>query len=334
MVDIDKLVDDLHNHGLLRKHKINGDWYTIYCPFHKNGEERKPSCGISRHTHVRNGHKYPAGTFHCFTCGAAYSLKDGISKLLSLKSKTITSESWLREYLSDDIDVSDFDYLLPQDNLDDMDFMDTTLAVEHLNSLLHKNISYVNEEELSKYRVTVPYMYERKLTDEVIAKYDIGVDLHWIPSGRKNPVPCITFPVHDRLGRTLFICRRSIKGKLFNYPKDVEKPIYGIDNIPKGCTSLIVCESCFNALTCVVYGYSAVALLGTGTPYQVSQIRELGIPEIVLCMDGDDGGRRATSKLYKALKSTSVVWRMNMPDGKDVNDCTKEEFDDLYDKRN
>lgn len=333
IVDIDKLIDALHAHNLIKKHKINGDWYTIYCPFHKNGEEKKPSCGVSRHTQFSAGRKYPAGTFHCFTCGISYPLDVAIDRILKLKSKSLASESWLQEYLPN-YDNSDFDYLLPQEDLDELNFMDVTLAMDQLNSLLNTQASYIPEEELVKYRFTVPYMYERKLTDEVIAKYDVGVDLNWIPSGRKNPVPCITFPVHDKTGRTLFICRRSIKGKLFNYPKDVDKPVYGIDSIPKDCKSLIICESCFNALTCVVYGYSAVALLGTGTPYQVSQIRELGIPEIVLCMDGDDGGRRATAKLYKALKSTNIVWRINMPDGKDVNDCTKEEFDLLYKNRN
>lgn len=331
MIDIDKLVEELHNHELIRKHKINGEWYTIYCPFHKNGEERKPSCGISRHTHVRNGHSYPAGTFHCFTCGAAYNLTDAIHRILTLKSKSLASEPWLQEYISGSVS-DDFDYLLPQDLVDV--FTTSSDAVAQLNAMLCESETFVSEDELSKYRYTVPYMYERKLTDEVIVKYDVGVDMNWIPNGRRNPVPCITFPVHDRNGNTLFICRRSIKGKLFNYPEGVEKPIYGIDNIPKDCESLIVCESCFNALTCVVYGYSAIALLGTGTPYQINQIKSLGVPEIVLCMDGDDGGRKATKKLYNALKSTHIVWRIDMPDGKDVNNCTKEEFETLYKNRN
>lgn len=330
MLNVDELVEKLHNHELIRKHKINGDWYTIYCPFHKNGEERKPSCGVSRHTHVRNGRTYPAGTFHCFTCGAAYGMEDAIQRILTLKSKSLSSESWLEEYISR-YESNDFDYLLPQTIMDELTM--SSDAVGQLNALLYKSEVFVSEDELSKYRYTVPYMYERKLTDEVIVKYDVGVDMGWIPPGRKNPVPCITFPVHDRDGNTLFICRRSIKGKLFNYPKDAEKPVYGVDNIPKECTSLVICESCFNALTCVVYGYSAVALLGTGTPHQISQIKELGIPEIVLCMDGDEGGRKATKRLYNALKSTHIVWRIDMPDGKDVNDCSKEEFKVLYENR-
>ena len=124
-----------------------------------------------------------------------------------------------------------------------------------------------------------------------------------------------------------------MSGKFFNYPQDVEKPLYGIDQIPKDCKSIIICESCINALTCVVYGFNAVALLGTGTPYQINQLKSLGVQEYVLCLDGDDGGRRGAARLKRALKSSGIVWIIDMPDGKDVNDVTKNEFLELYQKR-
>lgn len=54
-----------------------------------------------------------------------------------------------------------------------------------------------------------------------------------------------------------------------------------------------------NALTCWKWGYPSVALLGTGNSYQMQQLRELGVSEYVICMDGDDAGKRATSKIKK-----------------------------------
>ena len=176
-------------------------------------------------------------------------------------------------------------------------------------------------------------MYERKLTDEVIEKYDIGYDAKWIPPGRKKPVPCITIPVRDRQGRTLLLCRRSIQGKLYNYPTGVQKPVFGIDVLPYGLKTVIICESAINAMTAVVYGYNAVALLGTGNPYQIQQLKELGVQNFVICMDGDEAGQKATMKLKKALRTVAMVWSITMPDGKDLNDCSKEEFDNLYLKR-
>ena len=65
----------------------------------------------------------------------------------------------------------------------------------------------------------------------------------------------------------------------------------------------------------------------------MQQLRELGVSEYVICMDGDDAGKRATSKIKKALKSNAIIWTIHMIDGKDVNDIDKETFDRLYDER-
>ena len=79
-----------------------------------------------------------------------------------------------------------------------------------------------------------------------------------------------------------------------------------------------------------MYGYNAVALLGTGNYYQMNQLKRLGCREFVICMDGDEAGRRATEKLKRQLSSVSIVWSIQMPEGKDLNDCNEEEFKQLY----
>jgi len=83
----------------------------------------------------------------------------------------------------------------------------------------------------------------------------------------------------------------------------------------------------------LVYGYNAVALLGTGNSYQMDQLRRLGCSEFVICMDGDEAGRKATEKLRNQLKSVAIVWSISMPAGKDLNDCSKQEFDQLYEDK-
>ena len=108
------------------------------------------------------------------------------------------------------------------------------------------------------------------------------------------------------------------------------KPVYGLYELPKGCKSVIVCESAFNALTCWVYGKPAVALFGTGNSYQIQQLKELGVNEFILAFDPDEAGKRATAKLKKALHSIAIVWSFEgIPEGKDINDLTKKEFDAL-----
>lgn len=329
-MDVEIILDKLEEFGYVRQHKRAGNYMRVYCPFHNDGNERRPSCGVLLVEEFRNGVRYPEGWWHCFTCGFAGTMLEAVSEILKIESVTQTSSQWIAENIPGYVEEKEFDRLIPENIVD---VLENKLAISHIQSLLNEKPKYVPEEELQSYRYTVPYMYERKLTDDVIEKFDVGVDLHWIPPGRVREVPCITFPVRDECGNTLFICRRSIEGKLFNYPQGVTKPVYGIDVVPKGCKSVIICESCFNALTCYVYGYIAVALLGTGNAYQISQLRRLGVEEFVICMDGDDAGKRASSKLKRQLQDVAIIWTVPMPADKDVNDCTKEEFDHYYSLR-
>ena len=326
--EVESVVEKLDSIGLIRKNRITNDWYQIYCPFHNNGQERKPSCGVLLQDQYRNKMLYKAGMFHCFACGYTKDLQEGITDILKNHSITSNGLEWLKENIPGfSVDNSTMDSLIPADMVKSMT---DKYAAENLRLRMQSVSNFVSEEELATYRYTVPYMYQRRLTDPIIEKYDVGFDGKHIPAGRSKPLPCVTFPVRDKQGRTLFICRRSIEGKYFNYPAGVTKPVYGIYELPADCRSVIVCESVFNCLTAEVYGYHAVALLGTGNPYQISQLKQLGVKEYVLCLDPDEAGRKGTEKLKKALSGSGFVWTIHMPDGKDLNDCEKEEFDLLY----
>lgn len=330
-MDVVKILDKLQTAGLVRVHRQVNNYMQVYCPFHNDGNEKKPSCGVLIHEEIRNGQRYPEGWWHCFSCQKVATMEEAVTEILRNKSISKSGSDWLKENIPGFEGTSNFDYLIPTDT---MQKLSSKFALNYIRAKTSAPIQeYVSEEELQRYRYTVPYMYERKLTDDIIARYDIGYDGDWIPPGRKQKVPCITFPVRDKSGRTLFLCRRSIAGKLFNYPTGVTKPVYGIDMISKGCKTLLICESCLDALLAVSWGYDAIALLGTGNAYQIQQLKELGVSEFVICTDGDDAGIRAAKKLKNALRSVAIVWTVKMPPGKDVNDLTEQEFYDLYQER-
>lgn len=329
-MDIISVVDKLDAEGYIRKSRVIGDYYQIHCPFHNNGNERKPSFGIRITSEYKGGRMYPQGFCHCFTCGFSKDLKSMLTELFQSRHISISALEWLKLNVPDFEVDSEFESLIP-DSLSEC--ITNKFAIQNIQSRTHSQIEYVSEEELKKYRYTVPYMYQRKLTDDIICKYDIGYDANWIPPGRTKPAPCITFPVRDVQGRTLFLCRRTIEGKMYNYPEGVTKPVYGIDMIPSGSSRVCICESCINALTLVSWGYVAVALLGTGNSYQIDQLKQLGVSEFIICTDGDEAGRRSASKLKKALKSNALVWIVPIPDGKDVNDLSEEEFREVYEHR-
>ena len=274
------------------------------CPFHKEGQERKPSFGINKNT----------GECHCFGCGWSGTLSEMISNCFGKDDFGAYGNKWLiRNFLSvavesrPDIDV---------------DFC-------RRKKITSETKKYISEQELDSYRYTHPYMYKRKLTDEIIDLFDIGYD--------KN-TECITFPNRDINGNCLFIARRSVKTKFFNYPQDVEKPVYGLYecNICAKTiknwfpNEIIICESMIDALTCWVYGKYAVALNGTGNENQFKTLRNMPNRKFILATDMDEAGLKARERIRQSLGNklvTEYVWDINV--AKDINDMNKEYFDSL-----
>lgn len=326
-----QLVDLLDSMGYIRKKRITGDWYTIFCPFHKDGKERKPSCGVLLKGQSRNGKYTEAGFFNCFTCHHAAPLVPSVAEILKMNDVEEDAAEWLRSHipgLDPDGEGSEYDDLVPSGV---MSTLTNKFALDYIsNATAKKKKTYISEEELETYRFTVPYMYERGLTDEIIDRYDIGFDPNHIPDNRTKPVPCVTFPVKDRFGRCLFIFRRSIEGRYFNYPKGIEKPLYGLYELNPKAKDVVICESAFNLMTCVKHGYEGVALFGTGNSLQMQQLKELGARRFILATDPDEAGERAREKLRRNLSKVAFVSEMvGFPPGKDLNDLTEEEFNNL-----
>lgn len=329
-MDIVIILEKLQAMNMIRLHRIIGNYYQCYCPIHNNGNERRPSFGVLIHDEYRNGQLYPAGFCHCFACGYAKGIVDLITDILKSRSISMSGLQWLQDNIPGFQFDADIDTLIAPDTLKQLN---NKFAINYITSINTSMSTEISEEELASYRYTVPYMYSRGLTDELICRYDIGVDMNYIPKRSTKKVPTITFPVRDIKGSTLFIVRRSIEGKRFFLPEHVVKPLYGVYELPNRCNKLMIVESCFNCLTAVKYGYPAVALLGTGTPYQINKLMQLGIKEFTLCFDGDEAGEKAARRMKSALRNCAIVRTIHMPADKDVNDCSYEQFQSLYEAR-
>ena len=151
-------------------------------------------------------------------------------------------------------------------------------------------------------------------------KFDVGFD----PESE-----CITFPIKDIHGNILFIAKRSVNTKWYHYPMGVDKPLYGIYELNKfypNTKSVIICESMINCLTCWTYGQPALALNGTGSYNQIRQLSKLPYREYILGLDPDNAGRMGSEKIINNLKTKKLLKQLVIPEGKDINDLTKEEF--------
>ena len=279
----------------LKDMKSNGDNLIVSCPFHKNGLENHASCNVF----ANKSGSIPVGTYHCFSCGAKGSLPEFINACFDESGDF--GKNWLID-----------------------NFAEAFIESINIDNSISKNIdkkNYLNSDILDNYKYFHPYMFKRKLTEDIIRKFSIGYD---------EKTDCIVFPVWDDKDNLLFLTRRSVNIKFFKIDSDVEKPVYLLNFIKKeNIKEVIICESQINALTAWTWGYPAVALFGTGTKYQYDILKKSGIKHYILCLDGDDAGYNGTRKLIKNLPKDSIIDVKKMIKGKDINDLTKEEFDNL-----
>lgn len=273
----------------------------ICCPFHKNGQERKPSMGIQKET----------GICHCFACGWTGHISEMISNVFGYDDFGNYGSKWLiRNFLSLEVTT--------RDEIDlDCERKRNNRHGNNVDSIL--SLSYVDEQTLDSFRYNHPYWKKRGITDErIIELFDLGYD---------KKTDCITFPVRDVHGTCLFVARRSTKTKYFNYPKDVEKPLYGLYELQSVKNEIIirqeiiVCESMLDALSFWQVGKYSVALNGTGTELQYKQLRQLPCRHIILATDMDSAGIKAKEELKKQLHN-KIISEYMFPDGiKDANEC-------------
>lgn len=305
------LKSDLSNKGIFRFETIkqNGNNVQTNCPFHKEGQEKKPSFGI----------REDDGKCHCFTCGWAGSLDEMISNIHLKYDEGKYGKQWLMKHFSS-TEIESRPLMTFGGRYIDRNNNGSTNRISNRSTSNDDIHNYISREELEKYRYIHPYMYERGLTDEIIEEFDIGYD---------EVQRCITFPVYDVNKNLSFIARRSVDVKFFNYPADVEKPVYEAWRFVSGKykTALVV-ESFLNCLTAWKYGIPSVALIGTGTKEQYEILRILPVRKYILALDPDEAGRKGQQRFKKYLSKYKQIQELVYEDERDINDL-QEEFLDL-----
>ena len=315
---LNTLKGELSANGISRFAKMfdSGEDYMVCCPYHKNGQERRPSAGIRKSD----------GMFHCLACGETHGLDELIANCFGH-----SDPMWGYRWLVQNFAVVQVEERKPLEF--NLDRTQTQQTAEQLDT-------EITEEELDTYRYVHPYMYKRGLTDDIIDKFDIGYD---------KKTDSITFPVRYggglNFGKCMFIARRQIKTKRFDLPKSIDKPLYGTYEIWECCEEnlvlggrgrrypvdkVYVCEGLFDCLRLWCNGKFAVAGFGClFSRYQIEQLKDLPTRQLVLALDNDKAGREATEKLKKTV-TTKLITEVILPEGrKDIGECTDEEIMNL-----
>lgn len=309
-----------NNINLIQKHKDGPTHIQICCPYHANGMERRPSAGLRKSD----------GIFHCFACNETHSLSEVISHCFGQDDDVVGKFGW--QWL-----IRNFATVQVEERKDvDLDFsrnirdrvsnsISTTGTHKNQNGRMDKlDKTYVSEQELDKYRYFHPYILKRGVSEKIVELFDVGWD---------SKTDCITFPNLDRYGNCLFVAKRSVKQKFFQYPKGVQKELYGIyqlyqlDPFP---SEVYVCESMIDCLYLWTFDIPACAMNGLGNDIQFKQLRELPCRQLVLATDSDEAGQLARKRIRMNMKNTKIIKEVILPKGrKDINDCSAVEIQNL-----
>ena len=277
------------------------------CPMHSGGNESHPSFSIG------TSEKH-FGVGHCFACGFTGDLSQIVSVALGKDDDGQWGEQWLNWNFGGTF-VGDV--------------REMTGMKERGVIALPRPYSVIDDTVIDEAEKFPKYLEDRGISHTVMDLFDVrGEESFTFKDGVKRPA--VMFPWRDRFGKIRIIFRRSTVDKVFDIPAGVEKPVYGLNELWKKYmvypeTPLYVCESIIDALTLWTWGYPAVALLGTGNKRQIDTLLKLRNRIIILCLDGDTAGTEGAKKLKEQLE-TKTVFTMQLPEGKDINDLTREEF--------
>ncbi len=277
--------------GKLKDIIDGGEDIRITCPFHNDGREKTASCFVRKDD----------GLFHCFGCGE----KGGIGKLIAscMNIPYKDAEAWLINKYGSDISSEVI-----------------SLEPIKLNEIELDN-DLIDESILSTLESYHPYMKQRKISDEIIKKYELKYD----PKDQS-----IVFPVRNELGQLVGLTRRSVNYKRFELWKFRNKPVYLLyDILRNNIRHVVVCESQINCLYLWSLGIPAIALFGTGTKYQYDLLKKSCILYYTLCFDGDDAGRKGAERFKQNMKGVFID-EVELPEGKDINDYDEETVKQLF----
>jgi len=309
MVNIQEIIQVLQNdlrkkgiHYLAQAKRANNN-LMVTCPYHKEGRETSPSCGILLSD--RGGNKlHKAGTVHCFTCGATHSLEEMISHVYGKYDRGVYGKQWLLE---------NFNIL----STEEISF-DFELRIDPVK---------VKEVEYKKYKTYHPYFKSRGLSEKLVDAFDLGYD---------EATKTVTLPMFDPQGRCIMVTRRALDSHTYINTTGSNKTssLYGIHMIYRMLNKLIaepyvfIVEGPFDVMKMWQNGYIAVGIMQAAVSEdQMKLIDRLPFLNIVIATDNDQAGRDVAKKLAKRISKTKQVFMMKYPPGvKDPGEMKPEHY--------
>ncbi len=326
------LVELVSEHVALR---ASGRDFVGLCPFHN---EKTPSFTVSPEKQI----------FKCFGCGAG----GDVFTFVQLRESTSFPEAV--RTLADRAGI-DYDRMVGQGPSSGINRAD----IARVNGWAANQFSQAFSDS-SDGRVARAYVSERKISDEMVARFGIGWapdDSQWlqnraresgigedlllasglIQAGQRGDKYSVfrgrlMFPIRDTMNRVIGFGGRTLKGDKAKYLNtsqnvlfDKGNNLYGVDlaRLPMGeKRSAVVVEGYTDCIAAHQFGFkNVVATLGTAlTDNQVNLLRRWN-DEIILVFDSDNAGMNAADRaIGVALRYNLAVKIAHVTEGKDPSD--------------
>ena len=188
------------------------------------------------------------------------------------------------------------------------------------------------------------YFPKRGYPQEILDKFEVGFcPAHLSPWTHNRHRARLIIPLRDEHGKLVGISGRVISDELnvkdkYNIIKGSNKAniLYGLHlarpYIQKSGSVLIV-EGFTDVWRCWQYGkYNVVAICGKdATPEQIRLILSNAFT-VAVALDGDKSGQKGADKIQNAVIDYTAFYRVDIPQGRDIGDLSREEFYDCLKK--
>lgn len=325
----------------------NGREFMCLCPFH---DDSTPSFGIQEKN----------GVYNCFVCGGG----DFVKLIKNLENLNSTKEAiaFARRQVGIDETVDVFSivknstfqfYEQHTENDEDEQLKEVVLPPsEPAEKYFHIVKKRVCMEDVKKYgmrycvddrvfhdRLIIPVYLQNKLVTfaarDMSGKSDIWAKVKAIMKTKNL----------SKQDKQKIIDKYLYKKILYPFGTPMSKLFFNWDEAIKNKKEVFICEGIFDALRIIKFGYNVVALLSCHlNSYKTKQLVQ-NFERIYIALDNDNKidingkksnpGQEAAQKIMHEYLTDIQVFNLVLPEGKDPDDCTKDEFDkSLNDAKN
>lgn len=262
------------------------DYLMVSCPYHKNGQEKKPSAMI------RND-----GSFYCFACDAKKNVSNLIYDILGVDATEYMQQHW------DSVALRQRKF---------------NIGLKQQSS----TTQYVSREEVERYKMYHTYLKERGISPKIAFKFDIGYskELNAIMFPIKDEQGNVLYFIARSIDKKRYSIIKDVAKPLFGAYELLK------EQETKEINEIYLVEGMFDCLSVWEYGMYAVAMNGLGSVQQIKQLESLPIRTVIIATDNDERGQKARERLEKSIKNKFIKVLKYNTDKKDINSMTKEEF--------